>query len=299
MATEPGQRLHADRRLDDLLAIYRYAQRVIVAQVREALRSGDLVRANLRRAQLAAVLATLDQLQAETDQTAREIVRSAYVEGASTAATQITRLSVEAPEIPGAFAGVSTEAVQALADSITDRLDGARRTVGRQVADIYAREQRRTALLSILGAEGSPRTAAQGMAFRLLKDKQVRALARQGGVGFIDRAGKRWQLDTYAEMATRTVVREAAVEGAKARMASHGIDLARVSVSPNPCPICRPWQGRLVSLDGSTADYQGEAVASLSSLPNGGPPMHPRCTHSLQPVAVRIDALRRELAGVA
>lgn len=298
MATDP-RRLHADRRLDELLSIYRHAQQVIAFQIREAIRSGDLFKASMRRAQLAAVLSTLDGLQVETDPIAREAVRLAVTEGAQTAATGIAGLSVNAPEIPGAFAGVSREAVETLSDSILGRLGDARRTVGRTVADIYAREQRRGALLSILGAEGSPRTAAGGLQFRLLQDKQVRALARQGGVGFVDRAGKRWQLSTYAEMATRTVIREAVVEGAKVRMAAHGITLARVSVSPKPCEICRPWQGRLVSLDGSTRDYQGEAVASLSSLPSGGPPMHPRCTHSLAPVSTRLDALRRELAGAA
>jgi hypothetical protein len=55
----------------------------------------------------------------------------------------------------------------------------------------------------------------------------------------------------------------------------------------------------LVSLDGATRDYDGEAVASLSALPNGGPPMHPRCTHSLAPVVSKIDALRRELEQAA
>lgn len=297
MALEPGHRLEADRQLDHLLSIYAHAQRVIVHQIREAIRSGDLFKASLRRAQLAAVLATLDGLGVETDLAARQIVHQAFTEGASTAASQIAGLSVTAPEVPGAFAGVSREAVETLADSITGRLQDARRTVGRQVADIYAREQRRSALLSVLGAEGSPRTAAGGLQFRLLQDKQVRALAKQGGVGFIDRAGKRWQLDTYAEMATRTVIREAAVEGAKVRMAAHGVSLARVSRSPKPCEICRPFEGRLVSLDGSRASYEGEAVTVLSSLPGGGPPMHPRCTHSLAPVAVRIDAIRREMAG--
>lgn len=294
MATDP-RRLQADKLLDQLLSIYGHAQRVIASQIREAIRSGDVYRAGQRRAQLAAVISVLEGLGVETDPIARRAIQAAVTEGAQQTATLITGMTVTPPEIPGAFSGVSREAVETLSDSILGRLGDARRTVGRQVADIYAREQRRGALLSVLGAEGSPRTAAGGLQFRLLQDKQVRLLARQGGVGFIDRAGKRWQLDTYAEMATRTVIREAAVEGAKARMAAHGVNLARVSRSPKPCEICRPWQGRLVSLDGGTVDYEGEAVAGLSSLPGGGPPMHPRCTHSLAPVASRIEGIRREL----
>jgi hypothetical protein len=54
-----------------------------------------------------------------------------------------------------------------------------------------------------------------------------------------------------------------------------------------------------VSLDGATTDYQGEAVTDLSSLPNGGPPLHPNCGHSLMPVSVAVDATRLQLAGQA
>lgn len=298
MATRPD-RLPYEGGVADLAATYRDAQRRIAALVRAAIAAEDLRTAQRRRLQLAAVLALLDQLGAQTDRDARDLVEQAFAQSAERVVGEIAALNIAAPEIPGAFASVSREAVIALQDSIVGRLDTARRTVGRTVDDVYAQAGRRAALRAVLGAEGSPQTAARQLATDLQRDPKVRRLIRNGGAGFIDKAGKRWALDTYSQMAVRTVTREAVVQGALARMASHGISLARVSLHGDACDICIPWQGKLVSLDGATSSYQGEAVTTLGALPNGGPPFHPNCRHSLSPVAVRIEAIRRELAGRA
>ncbi len=298
MATDP-RRLQHERIVREIERIHLEAQRTIAAQAMAALRSGDLSTARGRRLQLAAVVATLDQLGARVDPMARRLIEDAVREAAEVTATQIAALEVTAPEIPGAFASVSREAVATLHESIENGLRAARTTVGRAVNDIYAREQRAAALRAVLGADPSPREAQRELARRLLRDRQVQRLFAQDGVtGFVDRAGKRWSLRAYSNMAVRTVTREAVVQGQLARMAAHGIDLARVSRHGSTCDICRPWEGRLVSLDGSTASYEGEAVATLGALPNGGPPFHPNCKHSFQPVAVRIERLARQLQGV-
>lgn len=279
MATE--RRFPAERRAEDLVRLYRQAQRTIVAQIRAAIAEGDLEQARRRRYQLASVIDTLDRLGYETDALARQIVREAFHQSADHTARQIEGASIIG--VRGSdFAGVAHEAVEALQESITGRLTNARQTIGRQVADVFARQQRRSAMLHLLGAEGSPRAAS----------KQLRdALIRQGKTAFIDRAGKRWALDTYAQMATRTVTREAVTQGAITRMASHGVNLARISSHASACQICVPWEGRLISLDGTTTDYQGEAVSDGTFMP----PLHPNCRHSLMPVAVRVEAIEREL----
>lgn len=297
MATDP-RRLPHQRIVREIDALHREAERTIARQVRAAILSGDLATAQRRRLQLAAVIATLDRLGAAVDARARLLVRDAVSEGAEVTARQIAGLRVTAPEIPGAFAGVSGEAVATLHESIANNLRGSRSTVGRQVADVYAREQRAATLRALLGADGSPRETRAELMRRLLQDQQVqRLIATDGVTGFIDRAGRRWTLRSYSDMAVRTVTREAVVQGQLARMAAHGINLARISKHGTTCDICRPWEGRLVSLDGTTSSYEGEAVATLGALPNGGPPFHPNCEHSLAPVAVRIERLARELLG--
>lgn len=271
-----------EARLDDFTRIVAGAQREIALQVEAAFKSGDLARASQRRLQLARVIATLDQLGAYVDPAARQLVADAYQQGAGRALEQIHGLNISAPEIPGAFAGVSTEAVTALQRSIVGSLDAARQTVGRQVDDLYAREGRRAALRAILGAEGSPQAA---------KRQLVGQLREKGIAGFVDKAGREWKLGTYSEMVVRTVTREAVVQGAVARMVSHGITLARITSHEGACPVCQPFIGRLVDLAGETRDFEGEAVMSGPL-----PPYHPNCKCTLQPVATRIERLRREFA---
>lgn len=295
MATEP--RLPYENRLEDFQAIVRAAQVDIANRVRQAIQTGDLSTAARQRAQLASVIAVLDQMGAAIEPLARQIVAQAHQESADLTAQRIRGLHITAPEIPGSFTGVSREAVKALQAAITGRLQESRRIVGRTVQDVYARAGRRAALRAVLGAAGSPREAQRQMTMDLMRDRDVARMVREGGFGFVDRAGKRWALDTYTEMAIRTVTRQAVVEGALARMASHGITLGRITSVADPCPICEPYDGRLVSLTGEQGDYRGEAVYSLGELPNGGPPLHPNCRHSIGPVAVSVDELRAELAA--
>ncbi len=264
------------------------AQREIILQIKLALKDADSLRGRQLQLQLARVTAILDQLGAYVDPAARQLVADAYEQAAARAERQIAGLSINAPEIPGAFAGVSIEAVAALQDSISDAMREGRARIGRQVNDVYAKAGRRAATRALLGADGSPRTAARRMVADLLQDRQIAAMV--DGPGFIDAAGRKWTLDRYASMVVRTTTREAVVQGAVDRMTSHGIDLARVSMHASACRICQPYEGRLVDLGGSTRDFDGEAVMSGPM-----PPFHPQCRHSLAPVAVRVERVRREL----
>ncbi len=250
-------------------------------------------RAEQRRLQLAAVLAILDQLGAYADPAARELVANAYQQGADRAAEQIAGLRIDAPEVPGSFAGVSADAVKALQDSMVGNLRAARETVGRQVNDIYAKAGRRAALRAILGAEGSPQSARRQLARDLLTDPEIARSVAQGGAAFVDRAGKRWSLEAYTGMAIRTTTREAVVQGAVARMVSHNVTLGRIATHEGPCDICKQYIGRLVDLSGDTSEFDGEAVMSGPL-----PPFHPRCRCNVSPVSVRVERVRREL-GIA
>ena len=278
MATE--RRLPSDQAAARLERLYLQAQRAIMAQVQAALSAGQLMRAQERRLQLAAVLATLDQLGAATDPLARQLAAQAYTDGSDTVVRELRRITAGPVAVPGSFTGVQTDAVRLLEDAIVGRLDTARRTVGRQVEDVYARAGRRATMRALLGADSSPQMATAELR---------RDLQRRGITGFVDRAGRQWRLDSYAEMAIRTTTREAVVQGSMDRMASHGIDLARVSTHGGSCAICSPYEGRLVSLSGQTVEYQGEAVMDASIVP----PYHPRCRHSLAPVVVDVEEFIR------
>lgn len=288
MAPRP-ERLPHDRIVDDLATAFRQSQVLILAQIRAAVQSGNLFKASERRLQLAAVIAALDQLGARVDPMAREAVQRAYDEGAATATTQIGAQIGRRPLASSTFNGVRIEAIDQLQAAAVDRLDASRRTVGRRVEDFYARAGRRAAVRALLGADGSPAEAARALARDISRDPDYQRLLKKGVTGFVDSANRTWSLDTYSEMVVRTTTREAVVQGQVQAMADAGVNLARISQHASSCNICRPFEGVLVSLDGSTTEFQGQSVADASI---GLPPYHPNCRHTIEPVVTEFEELR-------
>lgn len=107
--------------------------------------------------------------------------------------------------------------------------------------------------------------------------------AAQGITGFVDKLGRQWQMDTYAEMATRTVAARAALQGHLDRQLELGNDLTKVSYVGATCPICMPWQGKVLSISGSDPEY-----ASLQSAKEAGL-FHPNCKHTVLAYFPEID----------
>lgn len=291
MARRPEPLPH-DKLVNELADTFRASQRQILRQIEAAVRIGNLRYAQERRLQLAAVIAALDQLGAATEPAARRAVKEAFNEGSQTAATAIgAQIGREVP-VPEAFTGVAKDAIEALQRSATDRLRASRDMVGRRVDDFYARAGRRAAVRALLGADGSPQSAARALAKDIRSTPEYKRLAKKGITGFVDAANKQWSLDTYSEMVVRTTTREAVVQGQVMRMASHGVNLARVSMHASACKICQPYEGRLVSLDGSVTEFQGQSVGD-ASVPL--PPYHPNCRHTIEPVVAEIETLRQQM----
>src|SRR5262249_50741468 len=115
-------------------------------------------------------------------------------------------------------------------------------------ADAY-RQTVTAGAAEVLGGANARRDSAQRVWSRLLD---------QGFSGFTDVRGRRWSLAGYVDMATRTTVAQAAVQGQLDPQAALGLDLVIVSNAPQECPRCRPWEGKIL-----TRDARGEGGASL------------------------------------
>lgn len=96
-------------------------------------------------------------------------------------------------------------------------------------------------------------------------------------VGLIDKSGRRWQIDTYAEMLTRTRLREVADNAVISRLQNYGYDLVEVTSHGTICDLCKPYEGRILSITGRTKGYP-----SLDEARAGGFE-HPNCLHRLMP----------------
>lgn len=268
-----------ERDLNALIREVQAAQREVALQVRLALREGQLQTQGQRLLQVAAVVAILDQLGPHLDPAARSLVRDAYTQGNKRAEQQAARIM----RVPFADPGVNAETISVLQDSLVDHLQTTRRIVGRQINDLYARAGRRAALRAV--REGDLRSGTRQMFNDLMRDREIARTMQQGGYGFVDRAGKRWALSTYVEMAVRTTTREAVVQGALDRFVAHGITVLRWSEHGDACPICKPWLGRLVTLNGDTRPHDDRIVVDILATP--GIPAHPNCKCSWLPIASR------------
>jgi hypothetical protein len=93
--------------------------------------------------------------------------------------------------------------------------------------------------------------------------------------GYTDANNRNWSLSAYVEMAVRTSSQRAYNASHLARMQSLGIDLFTVTDDGHPCPLCAPWQGKILS-----AEPDSRADATIADATGAGL-FHPNCKHTL------------------
>jgi hypothetical protein len=176
-----------------------------------------------------------------------------------------------------------TGAIEALATAIV-------RDVGRVVANILrdTLDAYRSAI-----AGGTARMLAGGQTRREATQAAWARLVTDGVTGFTDRSGRRWRLSSYAEMAMRTASTRAAVQGQDDRLDSLDIDLVWISDHVQECPLCRPWEGRIlhrvsgpagpVRVEHATDDdvWLTIDVAGTIATARAAGLWHPNCRHSM------------------
>lgn len=158
----------------------------------------------------------------------------------------------------------AAKVVNIIAD-LSNRLDVADRHILRAANDAYADIVGRASALVATGT-----VTVQDAVKRELED-----FSKHGIASFTDAAGRHWDMETYAEMATLTAIERATIEGYTDAMAEFGFDLAEISSHFGACPICEAWEGVIVSVSGETYGYP-----SLDDAYNAGV-FHPRCLHDL------------------
>ncbi|GII98380.1 minor capsid protein 2 [Sediminihabitans luteus] len=244
----------------------------------------------------AALGATLRPLTAQALDLVIETVAEAYEAGQGAAATELgakTAATVAAPAQARAIATVAEETISTLIPL--------RARLLRSAVDVYQRTAA-APVAGVLAGADTTRTAAQTMLNRLVS---------QNVLGFTDKSGRRWALDSYVEMAVRTGTGKAAVQGHVDTLAANGLDLVVVSDAPRECPLCRPYEGKVLStrsgrtgrvtVRSETSDepVTVEVTATLNEARANGF-QHPNCRHSLSayvPGATRLREPRTDPDG--
>jgi len=111
------------------------------------------------------------------------------------------------------------------------------------------------------------------------------------------RNGRMVSIDAYAEMVGRSLSGRCAMQASLNRYQEHGYDLLRVSAHFRACPLCTPWEGRILSHSGQSTQYPSLQEATEAGL------FHSNCAHDInpyipglsQPLEVRLDPAEQEL----
>ncbi|MEV0410307.1 phage minor capsid protein [Streptomyces sp. NPDC050448] len=178
----------------------------------------------------------------------------------------------------------NTRAVDRLAAETVELVTATHRGILRGVEDNYRQVIAEVSATPLLGVD--TRRQATQSAMERFADRGLRT--------FVDRGGRAWQMTSYAEMAVRTATGRAAVEAHGDKLRAAGLDLVIVSNAPHECPICKPFEGKVLSLDGPggarTVEVEHavedgrtvlvEIAGSIDEARQRGF-QHPNCRHSL------------------
>lgn len=233
---------------------------------------------SMRRASQAVV----DELHQAVTLDVFDAVAESYNTGHRAAVAELGALSDDAralvdDRLPNA------QAVDRLAQETVDVVTSTHRSILRTTADRYRAVVSEVTATVALGT-GTRRQATQDA---------MRRWADEGVGDFRDVSGRRWQLTSYAEMAVRTATGRAATEAHTRTLTEHGVDLVIVSSSPRECPLCRPWERKVLTIGGpagprtvrvehATQDGVMVPVAVAGSLDEArlAGLQHPNCRHS-------------------
>lgn len=148
--------------------------------------------------------------------------------------------------------------------------------IGRREADMI----RQKTLISTAQNE------ARGSGLINAQRSLVGDLMKNGISAFVDRAGRRWTLGNYANMAVRTTSKQSSNMGELFDDEEH--DLYIIVDRHSRCPICSRFEGRVYSRSGTSTHYPplSDAFGKINkdgsaTLENTYLTIHPNCRHTL------------------
>lgn len=193
------------------------------------------------------------------------------VEPKTTFGKALNKIINPPPPKETSFFGVNEDKLKSLIEATKNDLKTGQAAMLRMSDDIY----RQTIFKSHVALQSGSASLYQSvdMATKDFLDKGFNCIRYKDG--------KRVNIASYAEMALRTASQRATFMGEGKKRDEFGIHTVVVSAHANTCPLCLPWQGKILIDDvysnGSKADgkYKLVSEAMKAGL------FHPNCRHTL------------------
>lgn len=167
--------------------------------------------------------------------------------------------------LEGELTRTHVAAVKALVSQTMSDFSRANITILRQSLDIY-----RSVIADSVGS-----AVAGSVTRQQATQSALDRWAMRGIRGFTDTAGRRWDLGSYSEMATRTAITRSHLEGRMGALRDLGYELFVVSGGQSSCPLCNEWAGRILS-----ESPHPQATATVAQARSSGL-FHPNCGHTI------------------
>jgi hypothetical protein len=176
-------------------------------------------------------------LQADANGAVAAALAEAYGRGRQAAVAELGALDI-GRELQARRVLPGAPAVDRLAASYAEDTRPLYVRITRAVLDTYRSIVSRSSSSVLLG----------GLTRRQASQRALAQFAQRGVTGFVDSAGRSWELASYAEMAVRSVTARAAIEGHIDALAEIRVGLVIVSDAPLECALCRQWEGEVLTL---------------------------------------------------
>lgn len=233
-----------------IAAIYEDAEQALLAIIARALAEGidspswADAKARAIGDLRAALERVTDALQADADGAIGRAVAEAYRRGHQSAIGELGALdegrrAYAAAHLPNAAA------IDRLANAAVHEQQPVFRRILRESQDVYRGVIARVSGPVLLG----------GLTRRQAAQRALDQFAQRGVTPFTDVRGRRWEMASYAEMAARTVTGRAAIEGHIDALDALGERLVIVSDASLECPLCRPWEGEVLAINGASGPH--------------------------------------------
>lgn len=190
-----------------------------------------------------------------------------------------------ARSMTGTYSVTQIALMEHLANNLQGELVEMAGTAKRSVESVFTIARLENDPYRKLTLEQILRQEAAGKPWIRTSEDLIKEMETNGITGFIDKAGRRWSMQAYGNMAVRTTARQAEVA---ALLSSDEYDLWQITKVGTTCPVCAPLEGRVYSKSGTNPDYPPLTVAFGKVDPAGADDLsntylniHPNCLHAL------------------
>lgn len=256
----------------DLIRAYEMSKQSMLAELGK-IKVGELMDDNLAMTEhynqiIMQIDAITANLNAMTGDVLNELIPRQYALGQMNAAIGLGQAGVATTISAGTFAIVDQNAVRSI---ITDTYEDLARS-NTTMSSFFKRTLRNITKDSVL------KNVISGDPVKFSSEQLKEKMLAEGFKGFVKKNGAKIDVDDYAKLVLHTKVMQAHNDGTAIFMMQEGFDLVQISDHKTACKTCGKYEKKIYSLSGTSEEYP-----PVSSIPNGGPPFHPRCRHTYRP----------------